>query len=333
MKTIIIAEAGVNHNGSLTIAKELIKAASIAGADYIKFQTFISEKLVSKNAKQADYQKKNMGTDTSQFEMLRKLELSTKDHYELVEYSKENKIAFFSTAFDMDSIDLLVTLQIPIWKIPSGEITNLPYLRKIGSLNKPVILSTGMTTLGEIEEAIEALVKSGTKRDHITVLHCTTEYPAPMDEVNLKAMVTIGEAFKVKYGYSDHTEGIEIPLAAVAMGATVIEKHLTLDKNMTGPDHYASIEPDEFKKMVEGIRNIELAMGTGIKEPTKSEIKNKVVARKSIVASKMIKTGEQFTTGNICVKRPGNGISPMLWDKVIGISAKRDYQIDELIEQ
>ncbi len=333
MKTIIIAEAGVNHNGSLTIAKRLIEEAAKAGADYIKFQTFVTERLVSKEAKQADYQKNNLKNESSQFEMLKGLELSLSDHYELIEYCTQLKIAFFSTAFDLDSIDLLSELNLPIWKIPSGEITNLPYLQKIGSFNKPIILSTGMAKLGEIEAAIEVLEKSGTLRDQITVLHCTTEYPAPVNEVNLKAMTTIAEAFKVKVGYSDHTEGIEIPLAAVAMGASIIEKHFTLDKNMEGPDHKASLEPDELKKMVEGIRNIERALGNGIKEPSQSEIKNKIAARKSIVAAKMIHAGDLFTIENLTIKRPGNGISPMLWNQIVGVKAKRDFQPDELIEQ
>lgn len=333
MKTIIIAEAGVNHNGSLAIAKRLIEEAAKSGADYIKFQTFVTEKLVSKEAKQAEYQKKNLQNESSQFDMLKALELSLNDHYELIEYCNQLGVAFFSTAFDLDSIDLLSELNLPLWKIPSGEITNLPYLQKIGSFNKPIILSTGMATLGEIEAAIEVLEKSGTPRNQITILHCTTEYPAPVNEVNLKAMTTIGESFKVKVGYSDHTEGIEIPLAAVAMGATVIEKHFTLDKNMKGPDHKASLEPDELKKMVEGIRNIELAMGNGIKQPSPSEIKNKIAARKSIVAAKAIHAGELYTIENLTVKRPGNGVSPMLWNQIMGIKAKRDYQPDELIEQ
>jgi N,N'-diacetyllegionaminate synthase len=333
MKTLIIAEAGVNHNGSLDIAKELILEASKAGADFIKFQTFITEELVSKEAKQADYQKKNLGNETSQFEMLKKLELNKEDHYKLIEYCNTCQISFFSTAFDLISIDLLAKLDLPLWKIPSGEITNFPYLQKIGSYNKPVILSTGMATLGEVEAAIEVLEKSGTKRANITVLHCTTEYPAPIDEVNLNAMITMGNAFNVKFGYSDHTEGIEIPLAAVAMGATVIEKHFTLSKNMEGPDHKASLEPDELKKMVDGIRNIERAMGDGIKTPTQSEVKNKVAARKSLVAAKNIRTGDVFSNENLTVKRPGDGLSPMLWEKLIGIKAKRDYQKDEKIEQ
>lgn len=332
MKTIIIAEAGVNHNGSLTIAKEMIVAASEAGADYIKFQTFVTENLVSKDANQAEYQKKNLGNETSQFEMLSKLELSVKDHYDLINCCKRNKIAFFSTAHDIGSIDLLVKLHLPLWKIPSGEITNLPYLKKIGSLKSSVIISTGMATLGEIEAAIELLEQSGTNRDQITVLHCTTEYPAPLDEINLKAMVTIGRAFKVRFGYSDHTEGIEIPLAAVAMGATVIEKHFTLDRRMQGPDHKASLEPFELKKMIDGIRNIEIALGNGIKKPSSSEIKNRVATRKSIVAAKPISNGEILSDENLTVKRPGDGLSPMLWEQLTGTKAKRDYKKDQQIE-
>jgi N-acetylneuraminate synthase len=333
MKTIIIAEAGVNHNGSLKIAKEMIFEASRAGADYIKFQTFITGNLVSKDARQADYQSKNLGVETSQFEMLQKLEMSKDDHLELIKSCEEHGIAFFSTAFDLDSVELLMSLDIPIWKIPSGEITNLPYLRKIGSIGKPIIISTGMATLGEIEDAIGVLELSGTVRENITVLHCTTEYPAPIDEVNLNAMVTIGKAFKVKYGYSDHTEGIEIPLAAVAMGASVIEKHFTLDKNMIGPDHKASLSPGELRDMVAGIRKIELSLGDGIKIPSAGEIKNKIAARKSIVASKNIRQGELFTIDNITVKRPGDGISPMHWDQILGRQAKRNFARDEQIEQ
>jgi N,N'-diacetyllegionaminate synthase len=332
MKTIIIAEAGVNHNGSIKIAKEMVKAASEAGADYIKFQTFVTGNLVSKDAGQAEYQKKNLGTESSQFEMLKSLELSENDHYEIIESCNRNKIAFFSTAFDLESIDLLIRLQIPLWKIPSGEITNLPYLRKIGSLKSKVIISTGMATLGEIEAAIAVLEVSGTKRDQITVLHCTTEYPAPLDEVNLKAMVTIGEAFKIRFGYSDHTEGIEIPMAAVAMGATIIEKHFTLDRNMQGPDHKASLEPLALKKMIEGIRNIERALGNGIKIPSPGEIKNKVAARKSIVAAKHISKGEVLSGENLTVKRPGDGLSPMLWDQLTGTRSNRAYEKDQQIE-
>lgn len=333
MKTIIIAEAGVNHNGSLEIAKNLVIAAAEAGADFIKFQTFSTEKLVLRNAAQAEYQKKNLGKNTSQFEMLKKLELSLSDHKELIKFCNLQKIAFFSTAFDFDSIRLLNNLDLPMWKIPSGEITNLPYLQLIGSFGKPIVLSTGMATLGEIEDAIGIIESAGTERDKITVLHCTTEYPAPLEEVNLTAMVTVGNAFKVRYGYSDHTEGIEIPMSAVALGACIIEKHLTLDKAMIGPDHKASLEPEEFKKMVDGIRRIEIALGSGIKKPTRSEIKNRVIARKSIVASKVIKTGEIFTTDNLDLRRPGTGISPMQWNKIIGTKSSRDYSHDELIDE
>jgi N,N'-diacetyllegionaminate synthase len=332
MKTIIIAEAGVNHNGSLKIAREMVAAASEAGADYIKFQTFVTGNLVSKDAAQAEYQKKNLGNETSQFEMLKNLELSEKDHFEIMECCNSHNIAFFSTAFDMQSIDLLLRLRIPLWKIPSGEITNLPYLKKIGSLKSQVIISTGMATLGEIEAAIAVLEASGTKRDQITVLHCTTEYPAQPDEVNLKAMVTIGEAFKVRFGYSDHTEGIEIPMAAVAMGASIIEKHFTLDRTMEGPDHKASLEPFELKKMIKGIRNIEMALGNGIKIPSAGEIKNKVAARKSIVAAKHISKGEVLSDENLTVKRPGDGLSPMLWDQLTGTRSKRAYEKDQQIE-
>jgi len=333
MKIIIIAEAGVNHNGSLKIAKQLISEASKAGADYIKFQTFLADKLVLKDAKQADYQKKNLGKYMNQFEMLRNLELSFNDHLELIECCKNHSINFFSTAFDMDSLDLLIRLKLPMWKIPSGEITNLPYIKKIGSLKQSVILSTGMATIGEIEEAIGLLEQSGTSRDLITVLHCTTDYPASLDDINLKAMVTIGETFKVKYGYSDHSEGIEIPIAAAALGAAVIEKHFTLDKNMQGPDHKASLEPDELKRMIVGIRNIERALGDGIKRPTPGEMKNKSSARKSIVAAKSIKKGDRLSSMNLTTKRPGNGLSPMHWDQLIGNMADRDYQKDEQIKQ
>jgi len=332
MNTIIIAEAGVNHNGSLEMAKEMVIAAAHSGADFIKFQTFATDKLVSRDAKQAGYQTKNIGYETSQFEMLKKLELSFKDHQELNHCCIRHKIGFFSTAFDLDSIELLNKIGLPMWKIPSGEITNYPYLKKISSYHKPVILSTGMSTLGDIEAAIDVLEKFGINRDQISILHCTTEYPAPLDEVNLNAMITLGNAFKVRYGYSDHTAGIEIPLAAVAMGASIIEKHFTLDKNMEGPDHKASLEPDELQKMVSGIRNIEKALGSGIKKPTAGEIKNLVAVRKSIVAAKYIKTGESFSLMNITVKRPGDGLSPMLWEQVLRTAAKRDYKEDEQIE-
>lgn len=332
-KVLIIAEAGVNHNGSLEIAKRLIDEASFAGVDIIKFQTFKAEKLVSKAAKQAEYQKKNIGKgEETQYAMLKKLELSNEQHEELIAYCKSKKIRFFSTAFDMDSIDYLHSLDLGLWKIPSGEITNYPYLKKIASYKEPVILSTGMCELTDIENAINVLVGNGVSKDIITVLHCNTEYPTPMKDVNLKAMLEIKEKFGVKIGYSDHTEGIEIPIAAVALGATVIEKHFTLDKNMEGPDHKASLEPSELKAMVKSIRNIEQALGTGHKTISESERKNIEIARKSIVAAKDIKEGDIFTEDNITVKRPGNGISPMEWENVIGKVAKRNFQEEELIE-
>ena len=332
-KVLIIAEAGVNHNGSLEIAKRLVNEASSAGVDIIKFQTFKAEKLVSKAAKQAEYQKKNIGKgEETQYAMLKKLELSDKQHEELISYCKSKNIRFFSTAFDMDSIDYLHSLDLGLWKIPSGEITNYPYLKKIASYKEPVILSTGMCELSDIENAINVLVANGVSKDTITVLHCNTEYPTPMKDVNLKAMLEIKEKFGVKIGYSDHTEGIEVPIAAVALGATVIEKHFTLDKNMEGPDHKASLEPNELKSMVRSIRNIEQALGSGHKTVSESERKNIEIARKSIVAAKDIKEGDIFTEDNITVKRPGNGISPMEWENVIGKVAKRNFQEEELIE-
>lgn len=332
-KVLIIAEAGVNHNGSLEIAKRLVNEASSAGVDIIKFQTFKAEKLVSKAAKQAEYQKKNIGKgEETQYAMLKKLELSDKQHEELISYCKSKNIRFFSTAFDMDSIDYLHSLDLGLWKIPSGEITNYPYLKKIASYKEPVILSTGMCELSDIENAINVLVANGVSKDTITVLHCNTEYPTPMKDVNLKAMLEIKEKFGVKIGYSDHTEGIEVPIAAVALGATVIEKHFTIDKNMEGPDHKASLEPNELKSMVRSIRNIEQALGSGHKTVSESERKNIEIARKSIVAAKDIKEGDIFTEDNITVKRPGNGISPMEWENVIGKVAKRNFQEEELIE-
>lgn len=332
-KVIIIAEAGVNHNGSIEIAKSLVDKAVEAGVDLIKFQTFKSENLVTKTAKQADYQQKNIGKKgDSQFAMLKKLELSHENHIELIRYCDAKGIRFFSTAFDMDSIDYLHSLNLGLWKIPSGEITNYPYLKKIASYKEPVILSTGMCELTDIENAINVLVANGVSKDIITVLHCNTEYPTPMKDVNLKAMLEIKEKFGVKVGYSDHTEGIEVPIAAVALGATVIEKHFTLDKNMEGPDHKASLEPSELKAMVKSIRNIEQALGTGHKTISESERKNIEIARKSIVAAKDIKGGEMFSEDNLTVKRPGNGISPMEWENVIGKVAKRDFQEEELIE-
>lgn len=329
-KVFIIAEAGVNHNGSIELAKKLIDKAAEAGADAVKFQSFKAESLVTKTAKKAKYQETATGTAENQFQMIKKLELDYEKHGELMNYCQEKGIMFLSSPFDLESIDLLHKLELEIFKIPSGEITNLPYLRKIGKLKKKVILSTGMSTLGDIEQAFEILRENGT--DDITVLHCNTEYPTPMKDVNLNAMNTIRDAFKVEVGYSDHTLGIEIPIAAVALGATVIEKHFTLDKTMEGPDHRASLEPDELRAMVKAIRNIEIALGDGLKKLTESESKNKDIARKSIVASQNIKKGEIFTEENLTVKRPGDGISPMNWDQVLGKIAKQDFKEDEKIE-
>lgn len=327
----IIAEAGVNHNGCIDIAKKLIDVAVDSGADAVKFQTFKAETLVSKNAKKADYQKKTTNSEESQFEMIKKLELDITTHKVLIEYCNKKGIMFLSTPFDNSSIELLNSLGLEIFKIPSGEITNLPYLRNIGKLNKKVILSTGMSSIGEIESALNILVSEGTNKSNITVLHANTEYPTPMKDVNLKAMLTIGTTFDVKYGYSDHTLGIEVDIAAVALGASCIEKHFTLDKSMEGPDHKASLEPKELKDMVKAIRNIELALGSAIKKPSQSEIKNIGIARKSIVAKKEILAGEIFTEENITIKRPGNGVSPMLWDKVLGTVSTQNYKEDDLI--
>lgn len=327
----IIAEAGVNHNGSLSLAKKLINAASEAGADAVKFQTFKTELGISKHVQKADYQKKLTDSNESQFDMIKKLELSEADHNELIQHCKIKNIQFMSTPFDHESIDYLNDVGMSVFKIPSGEITNLPYLRHIGSLNKQIILSTGMANLGEIENAVDVLCKAGTARKAITILHATTEYPCPFDEVNLKAMQTIANAFDVKVGYSDHTNGIEIPVAAVAMGAVVIEKHFTLDKTMDGPDHQASLEPDELVAMVKAIRNVETALGNGIKKPSNSELKNIAIARKCIVAKGFIKQGEIFTEMNLAVKRAGVGLSPMRWDEVIGTVAQKNYSQDEPI--
>lgn len=331
-KTFIIAEAGVNHNGDIELAKKLIDSAYEASADAIKFQTFKAEKFVSKNTPKADYQKQTTDYNESQFEMIKKLELDIETHKELLSYCNKKKIIFLSTPFDLDSIDLLNKLGLNIFKIGSGEITNLPYLKKIGNLKKKVILSTGMSNLGEIEDALDTIISSGTLKENITVLHCNTEYPTPIEDVNLKAMLTIKNAFGVNVGYSDHTLGIEVPIAAVALGATVIEKHFTLDKTMEGPDHKASLEPHELKQMVRSIRNIEKAIGDGIKKPSLSEKKNINIARKSLVASKDMKKGEIFSENNLTVKRPGNGISPMRWDEFIGKVATKDYNADDLIE-
>jgi N,N'-diacetyllegionaminate synthase len=331
-KVFIIAEAGVNHNGSLELAKKLIDVAVEAAADAVKFQTFKADKLVSKHAQKADYQKQTTSTDEFQYEMIKKLELDENAHRVLIDYCRNKGIMFLSTPFDHDSIDLLNSFQMAIFKIPSGEITNLPYLRHIGRLGKEVILSTGMANLDEVQDALEVLIKAGTSKDKITVLHATTEYPCPINEVNLRAMQTINATFGVKVGYSDHTKGIEVPVAAVVMGACVIEKHFTLDRTMEGPDHKASLEPDELKSMVLAIRHIEQVLGDGVKRPSNSEAKNLKVARKSIVALRDIKIGEIYSINNLTVKRPGNGISPMRWDEVIGYRAPRDFLADELIE-
>jgi len=331
MSVFIIAEAGVNHNGSIELAKKLIDVAVDAGADAVKFQTFKAKNLVSKNAHKAEYQKETTDKKESQFDMLKKLELNLNAHNELIAYCKSKNILFLSTPFDHDSIDLLNDLGLEIFKIPSGEITNLPYLRKIGALNKKIVLSAGMADIGEIEDALDILIKAGTPKSNITVLHANTMYPTPMEDVNLRAMVTIGCTFDVAYGYSDHTLGIEVPIGAVAMGASCIEKHFTLDKTMEGPDHKASLEPSELKAMVRAIRNIEIALGSSIKKPSKSETPNIAIGRKSIMAISSIKKGEFLTEDNIAIKRPGTGISPMRWDELIGTVAMRDYEEDELI--
>lgn len=333
-KTIVISEAGVNHNGDINKAFMLVDAAVNAGVDYVKFQTFKSEKLVSKTAKKADYQVENTGDSSeSQLQMLRKLELSDQQHEQLINYCKEKGVQFFSTAFDLESLQYLKDIGLELVKVPSGEITNLPYLRLAAQLFKKVILSTGMSTMEDIEAALQVFLSAGLERKDITILHCNTEYPTPFVDVNLKAMLSIRERFKTPIGYSDHTLGIEVPIAAVALGACVIEKHFTLDKNMEGPDHRASLEPHELKAMVEAIRNIEKAIsGSGVKEPSPSEKKNIKIARKSIVASKRIKKGDLLTENNITTKRPGTGISPMKWDEVIGQSAFRNFEEDELIE-
>lgn len=332
MKTLIIAEAGVNHNGSLELAKQLVASAAAAGADLVKFQSFITGKIISQQAPKAEYQKNTTGTDESQYEMVRKLELSRAEHEELIEECRRHGIGFFSTAFDSNSFDMLVELGLNQVKIPSGELTNLPLLRYVTRLGMPVILSTGMAGLGDIEAALDVIEKAGTPRSLITLLHCTTEYPTPMEDVNLRAMLSLKSAFGVEVGYSDHTPGIEIPIAAVALGATVIEKHFTLDRSLPGPDHQASLEPQELKAMVDAIRNIERALGDGIKRPSASELKNKPIARKSLVASRPIRAGETFDADNLDTKRPGTGISPMRWDEVVGRTAPRDFATDELIE-
>jgi len=327
----IIAEAGVNHNGDIHIAMKLIDAAVSAGADAVKFQTFKTENVVSQTAPKAQYQKETGESNESQFDMLKKLELDIDAHKTLLSYCQKKGIKFLSTPFDHKSIDLLESLGLDVYKIPSGEITNLPYLRHIGSLSKKVIMSTGMSTMSEIKEALSILLKAGTLKENITILHANTMYPTPMQDVNLRAMLTIQNYFDIPVGYSDHTLGIEVDIAAVAMGATVIEKHFTLDKTLDGPDHQASLNPDELKSMVMAIRNIEKAMGDGKKVVSSSEKENKDIARKSITAIQKINKGDIFTEDNITVKRPGNGISPMKWDEVIGSKAKKNYLFDDLI--
>ena len=330
-KTLIIAEAGVNHNGSIEMAKQLIDTAAVSGVDYVKFQTFKAEKLVTKEAKQAEYQQRNAAND-SQYTMLKKLELSGAQHEELINYCQQKGIRFLSTAFDLESIEYLHSLNLGLWKIPSGEITNFPYLKKIAQYGEPVIMSTGMCSMDDVEQALNVLLEHGLTKEQITLLHCNTEYPTPLQDVNLKAMLQLRDKFGVKVGYSDHTKGIEVPIAAVALGAEVIEKHFTLDRTLPGPDHKASLEPNELKAMVDAIRNIEQALGDGQKHVSASEEKNIAIARKSIVAAKDIKRGELLTEENLTTKRPGSGISPMRWEELIGTKAIRDFKEDELIE-
>lgn len=332
MTTLIIAEAGVNHNGDVELAKRLIVAAKSAGADVVKFQTFNPDRHLTRTADKAPYQKAVTDATESQYDMLSKLKLSKLEHETLLYECHRHGIEFCSTAFDAESFDMLVKLGLLRVKIPSGEITNLPYLRHVGACKKPLILSTGMASLGEIEAALDALETAGAARNAMTIVHCNTEYPTPMQDVNLLAMIRIRDAFGVAVGYSDHTVGIEVPIAAAALGATVIEKHLTLDRTLPGPDHKASLEPDEFAVMVRAIRNIEQAMGDGIKRPSPSEVKNKPIARKSLVAAGPIKAGDRFTPENLTAKRPGTGISPMRWDEVMGRTATRDYDADDLID-
>lgn len=331
-KVVIIAEAGVNHNGDLQQAKKLIDAAADAGADYVKFQTFKANKMVTRNAKRAEYQDQNTGNQESQYNMLKKLELSEQDHHVLIDYCEKKGIQFLSTGFDDESLIFLKSIGLELAKVPSGEITNLPYLKTIASLFKKIVLSTGMADIKEVKQAYQVLLENGAQAENITILHCNTEYPTPMEDVNLKAMNHIKEELNTEVGYSDHTLGIEVPIAAVALGAKLIEKHFTLDRNLPGPDHRASLEPHELKEMVSAIRNVEKAIsGSGIKEPSSSERKNKPIARKSIVASRKIIKGELFSKDNLTVKRPGTGISPMLWDDMIGTRAEKNFEPDELI--
>jgi N-acetylneuraminate synthase len=330
MRTLIIAEAGVNHNGELALARKLVAAAAAAGADLVKFQTFVADRSIAASAPKARYQED--GSSESQHEMVRKLELSRGDHEVLIDECRERGIGFLSTAFDIGSFELLEALGLDLVKIPSGEITNLPLLRRMAYGGKPILLSTGMASLGEIDAALDVIEQAGTPRAHVTLLHCNTAYPTPADDVNLRAMLSLKAAFGVEVGYSDHTVGIEIPIAAVALGATVIEKHFTLNRGLPGPDHRASLEPAELEAMVRAIRNVERALGNGVKRPTASELENRAIARKSLVASRAIHAGERFSADNLAAKRPGTGISPMRWDDVVGRAASRDFAPDELIE-
>lgn len=330
--TLIIAEAGVNHNGDINLAKKLVEKAAEAGADFIKFQTFHSDSLVTASAELAEYQKTAQPEIDTQQMMLRSLELNKKDHKELIKHSKKYNIDFLSTGFDIDSLNMLSTFNPKIYKVPSGEITNFQYLTHISSLAKKLILSTGMSTIDEIGLALDVLISSGMKKKNITILHCNTAYPTPISDVNLNAMLTIKNEFNVSVGYSDHTLGIEVPIAAVALGAEVIEKHITLDRAMQGPDHQASLEPIEFKNMVSSIRNIEKAMGDGAKKPSHSEIPNILIARRSLVAAKKVSKGSIFQNEDIIAKRPAKGINPMLINSVIGTKAVKDFEIDDLIE-
>ena len=331
-KTFIIAEAGVNHNGELSLAKQLVDLAKNAGADAVKFQTFKAETLATKNAKKAAYQKETTSTDESQFDMLKKLELTHDMHIELISYCKQQEILFLSSPFDCDSIDYLERLNLPIFKIPSGEILHVPYLRKIAAINKPTILSTGMCTMDDIEFGVTTLLNSGLDKSNLSLLHCTTEYPCPFEDVNLNAMATIQNKFGVPVGYSDHTPGITIPIAAVAMGATIIEKHFTLDKSLTGPDHRASLDPQELKAMVAQIKIVEKAKGNGIKTPSSSEKNNINIARKYIVAKVNIKKGDFFTNKNLICKRSSNGLNSIFWDDIINTESKKAYNIGDNIE-
>ena len=332
-KVIVIAEAGVNHNGDIEKAKELIDAAAAAQVDFVKFQTFKASKLVIQHSKKADYQIENTKDNSSQFDMLKKLELTKQMHFDLIEHCNKKNVKFLSTGFDIESLLFLKDIGIELAKVPSGELTNLPYLRAIAQNFKQIVISTGMASMREVTAAVDVMLENGVQKDNITVLHCNTEYPTPMKDVNLLAMLDIKRKLGIEIGYSDHTLGIEVPIAATALGAAVIEKHFTLDRSLPGPDHRASLEPGELKEMVQSIRNIEVAInGSGIKEPSLSELKNKPIARKSIVAIAAIEEGDKLTTLNIGVKRPGTGINPMKWDEVLGTVASKDFAIDDLIE-